>query len=216
MMMKIPPPRFRVAHVLLLTSILAGTGCVSSARYRAAVAEEDRLAKENLKLQRTLAEERVRAQEAQDTLMGRRPDEGRGATVASASSPGGGSGSSSPSTTAIAPEGLSAPTPSIGDEDVTASSPMGGDSARVDGLLRVARSYGSAGKTREAIDSYTHLIADNPFSPLLPQALLERAHLRLKTGDRRGALEDFDTVAEAFPASQQASEARRQGDLLRH
>lgn len=116
----------------------------------------------------------------------------------------------------IAPEGLSAPTPLIGDEDVTASAPAGGNSSTADGLLRVAQSYASAGNTRQAIDAYTRLIADNPFSQVLPQAFLERGRLRLRAGDRRGALEDFDTVVEAFPASPQASEARRQGGLLRH
>jgi tetratricopeptide (TPR) repeat protein len=210
MVTRIRPSNLGLILMFLLAAIHGTVGCVSSARYRSAIAEQDRLAKENL------AEERVRAQEVQDALVGRRPGDARGATGAQPESSSGGVRTTSSPSPAIAPEGLSAPTPLIGDEDVTASAPAGGNSATADGLLRVAQSYASAGNTRQAIDAYTRLIADNPFSPVLPQAFLERGRLRLRAGERRGALEDFDTVVEAFPASPQASEARRQGDFLRH
>jgi tetratricopeptide (TPR) repeat protein len=216
MLTRIRPSSSGFILIFLLASIHGTVGCVSSARYRSAVAQQERLAKENLELQRNLAEERVRAQEVQDALAGRRPGDARGATGAQPGSSAGGVRTASSPSPALAPEGLSAPTPLIGDEDVTASAPAGGNSATADGLLRVAQSYASAGNTRQAIDAYTRLIADNPFSPVLPQAFLERGRLRLRAGERKGALEDFDTVVEAFPASPQASEARRQGGLLRH
>src|SRR5712692_10431557 len=114
------PPNLKIALTLLVVPLLAAPACVSSSRYKIVVAEQERLAKENLELQRTLAEERVRAQEAQEALVGRRPDQDRGAASPPVETPGRRDRTISGPSAAIAPEGLAAPTPFIADEDVTA------------------------------------------------------------------------------------------------
>jgi tetratricopeptide (TPR) repeat protein len=108
------------------------------------------------------------------------------------------------------------PSGSIVDEDIhDPRNTRTTDTSGPEGILRVARAHRSAGRNQQAIDAYSRLVSDYPFSSRLPEAFLERGLVRLSRGDRTGALIDFDTVAEAFPATPQASEARRQGALLR-
>jgi len=200
---------------VLCTALLACLpfpGCISSARYQEAIAERDRLARENLELQRSLVEQKVRAAEAAEAAgLTTRP-----AAQAPAPSVPGPAETPSQESTASLPLGLTSSPAAIADEDIRDAVPGGADTGSAEGILKVARAYASSRRTREAMDAYTRLITDYPFSPLLPVAFLERGRLRLTSGDRAGALEDFDTIAEAFPASPQAGEARRQGNLLRH
>ncbi|MBI3449637.1 MAG: tetratricopeptide repeat protein [Acidobacteria bacterium] len=204
-----PFPWLLRASVLLI--LVPSAACVSTANYRAAVAEKERVQRENFELRRSLAEARVRAQEALEASSGAAPPaRSTGATDNRAGADGG------VVPAAIAPEGFAGPSTPISDEDVRRPESAAPAASGADGLLRAARSYISSGKPREAIDVLTRLISDFPFSPLLPEAFLERASARLGLGDRHGALEDFDTVTEAFPASPRAAEARRQASLLRH
>ncbi|HZE89490.1 MAG TPA: tetratricopeptide repeat protein [Verrucomicrobiae bacterium] len=198
--------------VSLLLLLVPATGCVTTAEYRAAVAEKERVQRENLELRRSLAEARVRADEAVEASSGT-ASVARGAGSAE-SRPGPEGGGVAPA--AVAPEGLRGPAATISDEDVRGPESAVPPAAGADGLLRAARSYVGAGKRREAVDVFTRLISDFPFSPLLADAFFERGSARLSLGDRHGALEDFDTVSEAFPASPRAAEARRQASLLRH
>jgi TolA-binding protein len=204
-----------ILSAIAIMSMLLAPSCVPGARYREVLAERDRLAKANLELQRTLTEERVRAQEAAEAHQGGAA--ATGAAYGKARGPASGSDpSSAQPPAALAPEGLAPASPAIADEDVHTQGQGALPADGAAGILKVARSYSSAGRKREAIDAYTRLVSDYPFSSLLPEAFIERARLRLAAGDRSGALEDFDTVAEAFPSSPWAAEARRQGDLLRH
>jgi len=210
-------PRSHAAPSAVLILILSLTsGCVPSARHQEVAAERDRLARENLELRRSLAEQQVRTEEALEALPGWRPPQAaradrpvppdaRGVEPAPPAPP-----------RAVAPEGFASSPPAIMDEDLRTTIIPGPETSEgAEGILRVARRYAAAGRVREAIDAYNRLIDDYPFSPLLPEAFLGRGRLRLSGGDSRGALADFDTVAEAFPASGQAREARRQAEILR-
>ena len=194
---------------LICVAAFLTAGCVSSAQHRSVLEERDRLARENEDLRRSLAEQKVRAEEALEALRaGGRPvaaETGGGQTSELAQPP-----PASPD----GPQGIAPPPAAVEDEDLR-SVPPGSGAAGEEGLLRAARAHAAAGRPREAIDVYSRLIQDYPFSPTLPEAFLERGREKLKTGDRTGALEDFDAVAEAFPRSAQALEARRLGDSLR-
>src|SRR6266571_3294933 len=61
--------RSAVARFVLLAPLLV-ISCVSNARYESAIREKERLARENLQLQRILTEQRVRAQEALEAASG--------------------------------------------------------------------------------------------------------------------------------------------------
>jgi len=195
---------------LICVAAFLTAGCVSSAQHRSVLEERDRLARENEDLRRSLAEQKVRAEEALEALRaGGRPaaaEAGREPTSEAVQPP--------PAAPPAGPQGIAPPPAAVEDEDLR-SVPPGSGAAGEEGLLRAARAHAAAGRPREAIDVYSRLIQDYPFSPTLPEAFLERGREKLKTGDRTGALEDFDAVAEAFPRSAQALEARRLGDSLR-
>lgn len=210
--------RLLPAPTVILLALLAVTapGCVSSARHQRVLEELERLRQANLELQRDLAEQRVRLQEMAEARLheaGRRnplpeaadpPD-----SAASLDEPAAGT----PASVAPGP-GLS-PRPSIEEELILDARPdqavPGQEGER---LLWVARRYGRQGSLTASIDAYSRFIKDYPFSPLLPEAFVERARARLKTGDRSGALEDYRTVIEAFPSSPLVGEARREADRL--
>jgi tetratricopeptide (TPR) repeat protein len=184
----------------------------------------ERLKRENVELKRDLAEQRVRLSEILDS--GRVPPVTRGARVgeaAPAPSEGAEARADSgrrPSLTpaSVAPSGSTLGGEAAGaieEESITEPGKAPGEEEpEGERTLWVARQYGDQGRNREAIDAYGRFIRDFPFSPLLPEAFVERARARLKTGDRQGALEDYRTVAEAFPESRLAAEARREAARL--
>jgi TolA-binding protein len=189
---------------------LPAAGCVSSARHRAAAAEVERLRRENLELRRDLAEQRVRLQESLEALRSAPPSSKRqtpgtpsdGDRVGITTSPG---LSRSAAATKL-PE-----LPEIDEEEIRDPEPrLAAAGETGERILWVARRYRDEGRLQASIDAYGRFIRDFPFSPLLPEALVERGRTRLKTGDRRGALDDFRTVVEAFPSSRLAPEASRE------
>jgi TolA-binding protein len=200
--------------LLALPPLLAG--CVSSARHDAVVAERDRLRRENEMLRREAAEDRVRIEEALEALR-----EQRGARR---SSPAPGT-PAPPSEARTSPGPASAaPVPprepdsgAILEQDLRDAAPPDPEpSADEEGTLRAARRYTEMGRTEQAMDAFTRLIKDYPFSARLPEAFLARGKLRQVHGDDRGALADFETVVEAFPRSPQAAEARQLAAALRN
>lgn len=187
-------------------------GCVSSARHDAVVAERDQLRRENERLRREAVEHRVRAEEALEALRAERGER----PAPSPAPPPGEASDPLPPQARPAPPSRDRDLPEILEEDLRGATPPDpGHSQGEEGILRVARRYTEIGRIQQAIDAYTRLVADYPFSPHLPEAFLARGKLRQAQGDDRGALEDFDTVAEAFPRSPQAPEARRLGAMLR-
>lgn len=218
-MVRPPSQRLHILAAAALTLLPALpallSGCVSSARHDAVVVERNRLRRENERLQREAVEHRVRAEEALEALRAERGE--RPAPAAAPSAP--------PPREASDPLPEARPAPAhpqgrdrqaILEEDLRdAPPPNPAPSRGEEGILRVARRYTEIGRIQQAIDAYTRLMTDYPFSPHLPEAFLARGRLRQARGDDRGALADFDTVAEAFPKSPQAPEARRLSARLR-
>jgi tetratricopeptide (TPR) repeat protein len=203
---RIPAGAARLGAGAVACLLLAG--CASAARLTEASEERDRLARENARLRRLAAEQQVRIEELIEAL-GIAPAAGGPAPAAPPPPPPAWevAAEASPLAPGLAP---------VLDEDVRDVRPPGaGEDAGDEGTLRVARWYAGRGRTSEALDAYTRLIEEHPFSPLLPQAFLERGRLRLRGGDLAGALADFDTVSEAFPGSPLAAEARREGEAVR-
>lgn len=203
----------RVTFPAIILATLAIAACTPTSQYRDLLAEKERLARENDELRRTIAEQKVRVDEAMEALH----RHGQPSTATAPAQAGSSSVESSAAGANSFPQGFAPETVKIQDEDIREVPAIGGAGAPAtsDGVLRVARSYAAQGKSRQAIDAYTRLIQDDPFSSLLPEAFLERGKLKIGLGDREGALADFDTVVEAYPRSPIAAEARRQGDALR-
>jgi len=202
------------AIFLLALPFLAG--CIPAARHREALAELERLRRENLDLRRDLAEQRVRLEETMEAAgslpagaagrsrapaspQGQALEQGAGATVGAGGSPPVPGGFRDPEGGEIEEEEIRDP-----------SAPPGAAPEEGDRTLWVARRYREEGRMAEAIEAYGSFIRDYPFSPLLPEAFMERGGARLAAGDRRGALEDLRTVVEAFPGSPLAGEARKE------
>jgi tetratricopeptide (TPR) repeat protein len=202
----------RLGTPAILLASLALAACTPMSQYRDLLAEKERLARENDELRRTVAEQKVRVEEAMEALHRQGLGSAGAAPVQQVPSS---VDTASAGVETIEP-GFAPEAARIQDEDIREAPPIGVPAAsNSDAVLRVARSYAAQGKTRQAIDAYTRLIQDDPFSSLLPEAFLERGKLKLGLGDRDGALADFDTVVEAYPRSPLAAEARRQGDSLR-
>jgi TolA-binding protein len=207
-----------VAATALL--LLAAAGCVTATKHDQALKEIDRLRKENLELRRDLAERQVRLQELREQEGLASPATTAAGPVAPATGKPSGEGSpagSSPATAAGTPVAAAgqAPLPAIQEEEVREPQPEpGAEGERGERTLWVARHYRDAGKISQAIEAYSKFIQSYPFSPLLPDAFMERADARLKSGDRQGASDDFQTVVEAFPSSPLAARARREVDRL--
>lgn len=199
--------------------LLAATGCVSSAKHEQALVEIDQLRKENLELRRDLAERKVRLEELREregiASTGARPAAPATRSPSDGGSPAGPSPGAAPGTPVVAAAAGQAPPPAIQEEEVREPQPEpGNEGERGEGTLWVARHYRDAGKIPEAIEAYSKFIQSYPFSPLLPNAFMERAAARLKSGDRQGASDDFQTVVEAFPSSPLAARARQEVDRL--
>jgi len=204
---------------ILSFSILLFPSCVSSARHQRAVDEAARLRQENLELRRRLTEETVLREEAQEAERA----SGVARTRSSTEAPAAASASPAPRP-AVPAAGPAAATPGeaarqgrILEEDLQGTPEASlGSAEGDDGILRVARHYRDRGQAREALEAYTRLIKEYPFSPLLPGAFMERGQVRERQGDRQGALSDYQTVAQAFPNSPEASLARRKAASLRN
>jgi len=204
--------RIRLA-VPLGIALLLLPACVSTARHQRALDEMDKLRRENTKLREELTEEKVRREEA--TEAARRATGGQeysapAADPARAAAP-------RPVPQASTPQPATASTPAeaasaagIQVENLEGSPEASREGAEGDdGILKVARHYRDRGRPREALEAYTRLIKDYPFSPLLARAFMERGLLRESQGDLAGARSDLETVAQAFPDSPEAPSARR-------
>jgi len=216
-------PGHRLLPAPLVLALLL-TACVSSARHQQVLDESARLLRENTDLRQRLAEERVRREEALEAMR-RVPASGAPPSAPSIQepelSPSTGAGGGLPAPPGGAPDSAEPASPAAAgqftEEDLRGSPGVDLDrAADDDGILRVARHYRDRGQARQALDAYTRLIKEYPFSPLLPGAFLERGLVREREGDREGALSDFLTVAEAFPDSSEASQARQRVARLRN
>ncbi len=200
---------------LLLASL---AGCVPAARHRDAVAELEKLLRENLELRRDVAEQRVRLEEALEALGIRPPGQAAGSTARALT---GGAPAPDARPDPIGGGATPAsilPPPDIGEIDEEeirdAAPPSGAPADEGERTIWVARRYRDEGRMPEAIEAYGRFIREHPFSPLLPEAFLERGRARLRAGDRPGALEDLRTVVEAFPGSPLVREARLEAARL--
>ena len=198
--------------LLALLTVIPATGCVPAARHQKTVAELERARRQNLELQRDLVEQRVRLQEMTGAGSSATASARAEAAAPMAAPP---LTEERPSPVVSRTPASVAVTPGIEEEEIRDPEPaLAAAVANGERILWVARKYSAEGKMVESISVYSRFIHDYPFSPLLPEALMARARDRLKTGDRSGALEDFQTVAEAFPASTEATEARREAARL--
>lgn len=212
----LPVSRSRRFHLLaagLLVALPFLPACVPAVRHREALADLERLRRENLDLRRDLAEQRVRLEESIEAAGGIPPGASR--QSGTPASPQGLAPGDGPGTSVAAggpPPGVRDPYGGeIEEEEIRDPAPPSGAGSEGGGrTLWVARRYRDEGRMDEAIEAYGSFIRDFPFSPLLPEAFMERGRARLAAGDRRGGLEDFRTVVEAFPGSPLAGEARRE------
>lgn len=198
---------------LLAALALVLPACVSTARHQRAVDEAAKLRRENTELREELTRERVLRQEAVEAMSRASGGTQRAAPVPvppragdAASGPAWPSAAGAPAAT---PAGA-AQAGSIQVEDLEGSPEASLAGVEGDeGVLRVARHYRDRGRAREALEAYTRLIKDYPFSPLLAGAFMERGLVRESQGDLDGARSDFETVSQAFPDSPEAPVARR-------
>ena len=207
----------RLRSAATLVVVLLAPACVPAVRHDKAVAEIDRLRRENLELRKDLAEQTVRLQELVEAVRGgapaapaKEPAAGQPPTAGPAGTAPAwtGDGSRTPASVATFP-----PLDAIQEEQIRDPG-AGGPADEGERTLWVARQYAGEGKTAESLEAYTKFIQNYPFSPLLPEAFLERGRGRLKTGDRQGARDDFMTIVEAFPDSRLVPEARREASAL--
>ena len=211
-----PQASLKLLTVTATAILMVTAGCVSAAKHEQALKEIDQLRKENVELRRDLAERQVRLEELREREGVASAGGESAAPVTGAPSSGepaaGASPGTAPGTPAVAGQ---APLPVIQEEEVREPQAEPGDEGeRGEGTLWVARHYRDAGKISEAIEAYSKFIQSYPFSPLLPNAFMERAAVRLKSGDRQGASDDFQTVVEAFPSSPLAARARQEAARL--
>jgi len=209
--------RIRLAAPLGI-ALLLFPSCVSSARHQRALDEADKLRRENTKLRQELTEERVLREEATEAV--RRASGGQqypAQAAAPAREPAASPASSAPRSPASP---ASTPAEAASAAGIQVENLEGSPEASLegaegdDGILRVARHYRDRGRAREALEAYTRLIKDYPFSPLLASAFMERGLLRESQGDLTGARSDLETVTQAFPDSPEASGARRKLSAL--